>query len=89
MIIARRCIVSGRVQGVAFRWSARERARELGLSGSARNLRDGSVEVFVQGAQAKVDLLCDWLWHGPPHARVQAVRCRETATQDLWDFETS
>lgn len=87
MTIARRCIVCGRVQGVAFRWSTCERARELGLSGSVRNLSDGSVEVFIQGEPTAVDLLCDWLWHGPPHARVRTVQCQETPTRELWGFE--
>ena len=69
-MIARRCLVSGRVQGVFYRASTRERAHALGVSGHARNLADGRVEVLACGEPAAVDALCDWLWQGPPSAQV-------------------
>jgi len=75
-MICRRCIVTGKVQGVWFRETTRRRGLELGLSGSAVNLRDGSVEVIVQGRAEDVESLCDWLRQGPPTARVQSVRCQ-------------
>jgi len=46
-LIARRCLVSGRVQGVFYRASTRARAESLGVTGHARNLRDGRVEVLA------------------------------------------
>ncbi|WP_312718445.1 acylphosphatase [Mobilicoccus sp.] len=49
--------VSGRVQGVGFRWWTRSRALELGLAGQARNLLDGRVEVVAQGSRADVEKL--------------------------------
>jgi acylphosphatase len=75
--IARRFLVSGRVQGVYFRASTRDRARSLGITGYARNLPDGRVEVLACGAPAPVEELCAWLWHGPPAARVDAVAVEE------------
>lgn len=75
-VIARRCIVSGRVQGVFFRASTARRARELGVAGHAVNLEDGTVEVLAVGAEDRVKALCDWLRRGPPAARVVQVDVR-------------
>ena len=72
--VIRRFLVTGKVQGVFFRQSTRLEARRLGLRGSARNLPDGSVEVWAQGSPAALDALHQWLKRGPPHARVDAVR---------------
>ena len=72
-----RFVVSGRVQGVFFRASARAEATRLGLAGSAQNLDDGCVEVIAIGPDAALDALERWLWQGPPSARVEAV-ARET-----------
>jgi len=71
--IARRCLVAGRVQGVFYRASTRQRARELGVTGYARNLADGRVEVFACGDAAAVQALCDWLWQGSPSSHVTSV----------------
>lgn len=68
-----RFLVGGKVQGVFFRASTRERALDLGLSGRATNLPDGRVEVVVEGAQDAIDALEAWLHEGPPAARVDAV----------------
>ena len=73
MKICRRCLVSGKVQGVFYRASTAERARALGVTGYARNLPDGRVEVLACGEEAPVKELCDWLWQGPPAAKVEAV----------------
>ncbi|HKJ10231.1 MAG TPA: acylphosphatase [Gammaproteobacteria bacterium] len=70
-----RCLVSGRVQGVFFRASARDRALQLGVTGYARNLRDGRVEVVACGERSALDALREWLWQGPPAAQVQQVDC--------------
>lgn len=69
----RRCLVSGRVQGVFFRASTARQATALGLVGHAVNLRDGRVEVIAFGPERAVDELCEWLHQGPPSARVEAV----------------
>ena len=68
-----RFVVSGRVQGVFFRASAREEAVRLGLTGHARNLADGTVEVVACGEDAALAQLESWLAHGPPLARVGRV----------------
>ena len=70
---ATRFIVSGKVQGVWFRASAREQAMGLGLRGHARNLADGRGEVLAVGAKAAIEQLAQWLQHGPPNARVDHV----------------
>ncbi len=73
MTVCRRCWVSGRVQGVYYRGATQRRARELVVTGYARNLADGRVEVLACGSPEAVDALCAWLWQGPPSARVTAV----------------
>lgn len=62
--------VSGRVQGVAFRWACRDQAVRRGLTGWVRNLSDGRVEVMAEGDSPQVAALRDWLKQGPPAARV-------------------
>ena len=65
--------VRGRVQGVGFRWWTRSRARALGLTGTVRNVPDGSVEVRVRGTEPDVAELRRMLRQGPPGAQVEAV----------------
>jgi acylphosphatase len=72
-VIRKRAIVSGGVQGVGFRWGAREAAERLGVAGWARNRLDGTVEVEVEGEPESVDRMLDWLRSGPPGASVEAV----------------
>ncbi len=69
------CSVSGRVQGVFFRASAQQRAQELGLTGYARNLIDGRVEIYACGDQPSLNAFQDWLWQGPEYANVTSVQC--------------
>jgi acylphosphatase len=66
--------ISGRVQGVGFRYSMREEAARRGVRGWVRNRRDGSVEALVQGDAAAVDGLLEWARRGPPGARVSEVK---------------
>ena len=87
-IIARRCYVSGRVQGVFYRASTRERAQQLGCRGYARNLSDGRVEVLAIGELPAVHALIDWLWRGPPAAQVQDVNCTEVTLGELGELPT-
>jgi acylphosphatase len=82
-IIARRCYVSGRVQGVFYRGSTRQKAIEVGCTGYARNLTDGRVEVLAVGASSAVQSLIDWLWQGPPSARVTDVEVIDVAIETL------
>jgi acylphosphatase len=84
-LVARRCFVSGLVQGVFYRASARQRAVELGVSGFAANLPDGRVEVLVVGQESATGQLIEWLKRGPPAARVTAVEVHEIDPQSLSD----
>jgi acylphosphatase len=68
-----RFLVRGRVQGVRFRAATRDEALRLGLSGDARNLADGSVEVVASGEDVAIVALQRWLLRGPPLARVDEV----------------
>ena len=65
--------VDGAVQGVGYRQACRQVARSLDLLGWVRNLSDGRVEIFAQGADERVDKLLDWVWAGPAGARVSGV----------------
>ena len=76
-IVCRRCLVSGRVQGVFYRATAAQRARELGVKGHARNLPDGRVEVLACADEAQLRLFTDWLWVGSSAAQVTAVEVSE------------
>ena len=69
--------VTGTVQGVFFRAGAAEQAHVLGLSGEARNLRDGSVQIEVEGPLAQLERFRAWCHHGPPRAKVTGVEVRE------------
>lgn len=80
--IARRCYVSGRVQGVFYRASTRQRALELHCNGYARNLADGRVEVLIVGEQTNVQSLIDWLRQGPPSASVEHVEVLAVSESD-------
>jgi acylphosphatase len=71
-----RCIVSGRVQGVWFRETTRQRAQALGLTGSAVNLPNGDVEVIACGAERALQQLQDWLWEGSSMSKVTGVDCQ-------------
>lgn len=80
-----RCfLVSGKVQGVWFRASTRNQALKLGISGYARNLADGSVEVIACADDARIiELMEKWLWEGPPMAsvsRVERLECSGAGT---------
>ena len=84
----RKCIVEGRVQGVFYRGATQQRAQELGVTGHARNLPDGKVEVLACGETAAVQALCEWLRQGPPHARVTEVNCAVTDAHAPLGFKT-
>jgi acylphosphatase len=83
-------VISGRVQGVAFRIATVEEAQRLGLDGWVRNLRDGRVEALAEGERPKVEALVAWCHHGPPPARVMDVQVSwEPAQGGLGPFDIS
>jgi len=79
MLVARRFLVSGRVQGVGFRFFAREAARVEGVSGWVSNLPDGRVEVRAEGDAEAVERLERKIRRGPPGARVESVEWHDEA----------
>ena len=82
-----RAIVSGRVQGVAFRASTASKARQLGLGGWVKNLPNGSVELEAEGSPDQVAALVTWCHHGPTSARVDQVSVEELAPLGEQDFD--
>lgn len=81
-IVRRMATVTGRVQGVSFRWYTLQEAERLGLTGWVRNQPDGSVHVEVQGPAGPVDQLHRWLHEGPTHAHVDEVSVHEVDPVD-------
>lgn len=79
MIVARKLLISGRVQGVGFRVFAEAQAGVEGVHGYIRNLPDGRVEVQVEGDQESVDRIESALRRGPAGARVENVHVESLA----------
>jgi acylphosphatase len=73
MIVARRFIIKGDVQGVGFRWFTMRAARSLGLAGTVRNMSDGAVEAIAEGSPGAIEAFRRELERGPSHARVSSV----------------
>jgi acylphosphatase len=73
-MITQRLRITGRVQGVGFRYALQREARNLGLAGWVRNRADGSVEALAHGPPQALAALAAWAQRGPPAARVAEVR---------------
>ena len=78
--------VSGKVQGVFYRQSTKEKARELGLTGEVRNLPDGNVLVIATGTDEQLNILADWCKKGPPRAIVTGVEIADLPFQTFGEF---
>jgi len=79
--------VSGRVQGVFFRYETRSKALELGLTGWVRNLPDGKVEALIEGEKEAVEKLIEFCRTGPPGAKVTHIDVKwEKPTGEYDDF---
>lgn len=76
-MVCKKCLVGGRVQGVFYRATAAERARELGVKGYAKNLADGRVEVLACGERAVVETFIKWLWTGSSASKVSSVEAMD------------
>jgi acylphosphatase len=86
--VARRAVVSGRVQGVYYRDSCRAEAERLHVAGSAENCADGTVLVVAEGEPAAVDQLLAWCAHGPERALVTGIEVRPEPVLDRRGFRT-
>ncbi|QNH61557.1 acylphosphatase [Hymenobacter sediminicola] len=80
-------LIYGHVQGMFFRQSAQEQARQLGLSGYARNNPNDTVTIEAEGLIEALDALHDWCHHGPPAARVTKVEVTAGPMQHYTAFE--
>ncbi len=81
-----RFMISGRVQGVGYRASAREQAMRLGVSGQAINDADGNVEVIASATLQALEAFERWLRRGPPAAAVHSVQREDLPPQALQGF---
>jgi len=81
------CYVSGKVQGVWFRASTKEQAERLSITGWARNLPDGRVEVLACGKKENIAELYEWLKQGPQLAKVAYLSYEELPWQEQYQFE--
>lgn len=85
-MICKQIIITGRVQGVYFRASARDKAISLGITGTVRNLPDGSVEVMACGTADQVEQMIAWCHEGPRGARVEEVKAADRQEEKFDGF---
>jgi acylphosphatase len=82
-----RIIVTGRVQGVGFRWNAAREAANLGISGYVKNLSDGSVYIEAEGTEEQLHQYVDWCRKGPGMSKVESVRVEHFPSVNYSDFK--
>ncbi len=86
-MVDRGFLIRGRVQGVGFRWWTRSLAHRLGVLGTVKNLRDGSVEVMARADEEAMAEFADQLRHGPPAAMVEEIeRVATSLRNDVSSF---
>jgi acylphosphatase len=81
-----RLVVKGKVQGVFYRQSAKEKAVELGITGNVKNLPDGNVEIIATGSTEQLLQLTQWCNHGPPKAVVTEIVSTPLSLQPFNNF---
>jgi len=80
-------LISGRVQGVFFRASTKQKAEQLGLKGWVRNTSDGNVEAIFEGPEDVINEMIEWCHRGPPLSKVTNVEIKkQKATNAFEDF---
>lgn len=79
-------IVTGKVQGVFYRQSTKEKAIAIGVKGMVRNENDGSVKIIATGSKEQLNALIEWCRQGPPKARVDSVNVKEEAYRNFAGF---
>ena len=87
LIVCKKILVSGKVQGVFYRDSARQQAQIFSLSGYVMNLPDGQVEIEVCGEQSNIEEFQQWLWKGPIMSKVENVQVQEISIMNYSGFE--
>jgi acylphosphatase len=78
-------LIQGKVQGVFYRQSAKDKAKEIGITGFVKNQPDGSVYAIATGTEEQLSLFIDWCQQGPPKAIVTNIEIQPNA---LLIFET-
>lgn len=86
--LCKRLLISGRVQGVAYRMSMVREAQRLGVTGWVRNRLNGDVEAVVEGSKEAVAAIIDWAERGPSLAVVDSVRVEDAEAGNFTRFET-
>lgn len=86
-MIIRSIIISGKVQGVFFRASAKEQAENLGITGWVKNLPDGTVEIHAQGEKEAMQTFLEWCKKGPESAFVEQVQVKKVSPIKTAEFE--
>ena len=87
-IVRRHLWVSGKVQGVGYRWATCQQARAGGVKGWVRNLPDGRVEAVFEGSADTLERLLNWCKDGPPGASVQSLNMIENEpVEGMSDFD--
>ncbi|MEM4258029.1 MAG: acylphosphatase [Candidatus Thermoplasmatota archaeon] len=77
-------MISGKVQGVWFRASTKQKADQLGVTGWVRNTEDGCVEAVFSGDKTKVEEMIAWCYQGPPDAQVTRVDVTHTSSKEVF-----
>lgn len=86
MLLTCSIIITGKVQGVFYRQSTKEKALALGLTGNVMNLPDQSVKIIATGTKEQLDQLINWCRQGPPKARVESVTAIEVESANFSTF---
>lgn len=79
--------ISGFVQGIFYRATAKEEAEKLNITGFARNEPDGSVYIEAEGEEENLDKFIEWCHKGPPLAKVEKVETTETSLKNFSEFK--
>ena len=78
-------LISGRVQGVFFRLSTKQKAEQLGLKGWVRNKPDGNVEAIFEGPEEIINEVIEWCHRGPPLSKVTNVEIKKQKTTNAFE----
>lgn len=79
-------LITGKVQGVYFRQNTREKALNLGISGTVKNINKNKVQVVASGSREQLQQLIDWCAHGPANATVTDIEIKELAPESFTGF---